>query len=127
MIASLTFFFLISLFRIIFAIDYFEILACKITSRLRGYEGPLDAENDRRVVVIADIHGCYDGLVEILYEAKIIKSRDSCEWKYQNASVLLIQTGDVVDRGPNTLESWKCLGHLQDTAPKGSLMMRLLG
>ena len=35
--------------------------------------------------------------------------------------------GDIVDRGSGATESWECLQYLQDTAPAGSSVIRLVG
>ncbi len=40
---------------------------------------------------------------------------------------LLVQVGDIVDRGPQATEAWECLKHLQATSPEGSAVVRLVG
>lgn len=89
-------------------------------------------EDMRRVVAVGDVHGSYVGLLEVLYQANITKSRDSCIWKSQgdgaNDGVVLVQVGDLTDRGPGALESLECLRALQNGAEAHhSKVVRLLG
>lgn len=83
----------------------------------------------RRIVALGDIHGAYDIMLEDLYDAKIIKSRTSCEWKQQeDDGVVLVQQGDIVDRGAKAWEALQCLRHLQKEAHKyNSKVVRLIG
>jgi Calcineurin-like phosphoesterase len=48
----------------------------------------------KKVVIIGDIHGCYDELSELL---------DAIDWSPQ--SHILILTGDLIDRGPKIRET----------------------
>ena len=84
-------------------------------------------ENDKRIVVIPDVHGAYDGFRSILHDARI-SSNDNCDWLPQpDCGTLLVQLGDIVDRGSGALDTWRCLNHLQDTAPQGTEVIRLVG
>ncbi len=86
-----------------------------------------DIAKNKRIVVIGDVHGDYNGLKENMYQANITVSEDLCEWKSGNNDVLFVQMGDIVDRGPNATEAFMCLRHLQQSAPEGSQVIRLLG
>jgi len=82
----------------------------------------------QRIVSIGDIHGAFEGLLDILYSANITKEHWKCDWKPQNKKLLLIQMGDLVDRGGGALESWECLQKLQRTALENNAeVVRLLG
>ncbi|MDQ4015399.1 MAG: metallophosphoesterase [Thermoproteota archaeon] len=48
----------------------------------------------KKVAIIGDIQGCYDGLSELL---------DAIDWSPQ--SHILILTGDLIDRGPKIKET----------------------
>lgn len=113
-----------------------SILACDMKMRhqecvadVSGGHHPAEQSDDRRIVAIGDVHGAYEGLLELLHAAKITVSASSCEWKSQgNEGVVLVQQGDLVDRGPQAWEALKCLRHLQKEAYKhGSKVVRIIG
>ena len=111
----------------------FDIIACRINSRLRGRplesESVIEATNEsERIVVIGDIHGCLHGFLEVLYHAGLLVAKDICEWNSATVeNTMLVQIGDIVDRGNNTLGVYRCLEHLQDTAPASCRLIRLIG
>jgi hypothetical protein len=75
---------------------------CHAFSRLQGKVdfANISIANEFKIVAIGDIHGCFDGLIEILAHAKIIdrQSEPLCIWNKNIRNTLLIQLGDVVDR-----------------------------
>lgn len=84
--------------------------------------------SSHKIIAIGDIHGSYDGLLEDLFAANITSSPHSCLWKPQPSPTLLVQMGDMVDRGPGALESLECLRSLQSTASENNAkVVRLLG
>jgi hypothetical protein len=77
-----------------------------------------------RVIAVGDVHGEYDVLQRILLHAKLADS--SGHWTGGNA--ILVQTGDVIDRGPKSLESVDLIRSLQEQAIRsGGKVVRLLG
>jgi hypothetical protein len=83
-----------------------------------------------RIVVIGDIHGNWNGMMRILHNAGIVSGIDECSWKVSSpvSAILLIQTGDVVDRGQASLKCFECLNKLQQTAQYySSKVVRLMG
>ena len=77
-----------------------------------------------RVVAIGDIHGAYDGLVEILREAELID--ESHRWIGGGAT--LVQTGDLVDRGPEIRQVMDLMMSLQrQAAEQGGQVIVLMG
>ena len=66
----------------------------------------------QRCIVVGDIHGELDGLKEILNHAGLIDYHDN--WSGYDS--MLIQTGDVIDRGPYSLECVELLRKLQTEA-----------
>ena len=87
-----------------------------------------------RLIVIGDVHGSGIGLRELLDASNITSSTDNslgCRWTPQNdAGTILVQVGDIVDRGPEASEAWSCLDDLQDTAylvNNNTKVIRLLG
>ncbi len=75
-----------------------------------------------RRIVIGDIHGELDGLQQILQNAGLMDANN----KWIGNDSILIQTGDVIDRGPHSLECIALLRSLQKEAPKGAVV-RLFG
>lgn len=79
---------------------------------------------DKRRIVIGDVHGELDGLREILLHARLINDHDS----WTGGKSLLIQVGDVIDRGPCSRECLVLLRSLQSQAPgAGGQVVRLCG
>lgn len=78
----------------------------------------------KRCIIVGDIHGELDGFREILRNAGLIDSQD----KWIGGNNILIQTGDVIDRGPYSLETIALLRKLQKEAvsSKGEVI-RLCG
>ena len=77
-----------------------------------------------RIVAIGDVHGAYDRFVEILKVAGLIDDR--LHWAGGRAH--LVQTGDVVDRGPDSRKAIDLLRQLADEAPKaGGAVHPLIG
>ena len=85
-------------------------------------------EQNVRIIAIGDIHGSYVGLLENLFDANITTSIDICHWRLQDTKTILVQTGDLVDRGPGAIEALDCLKSLQDTAEQyNGQVVRLFG
>jgi hypothetical protein len=78
----------------------------------------------QRVVAIADIHGEFNGFVAILQKTGLIDP--SKHWAGGNA--ILVQTGDIMDRGPKVREVMDLMISLQKEAPRQSgRVIALLG
>lgn len=101
----------------------------RLETSLTGDSSPMKDADGRKIIAIGDVHGAYKGLLEVLHASKITKSPDGCEWADQDAEgVILVQQGDLVDRGPQSLEALTCLRHLQKEADKyNSKVVRLIG
>ncbi len=79
---------------------------------------------EKRRIVIGDVHGELAGLKEILLHAGLINDGDS----WTGGGSLLIQVGDVIDRGQYSLECIGLLRSLQNQAPEaGGQVVRLCG
>ena len=83
----------------------------------------LEAEA-RHVYSVGDLHGDYKSTVKILSSLGLMGS--SGEWTGGNA--ILVQTGDITDRGDESGEIFRTLFRLQDEAPtQGGRVILLLG
>ena len=83
-----------------------------------------DITTTERIVAVGDIHGAFDKFVTILREAKLIDSRN----RWIGGRAILVQTGDVTDRGPDSRKAFDLLRKLADEAAKaGGRVHALLG
>jgi hypothetical protein len=65
-----------------------------------------------RVVAIGDVHGDYDQLVSLLGVARLIDAQG----KWIGEKTHLVQTGDLLDRGPDSRKAMDLLMRLEDEA-----------
>lgn len=84
----------------------------------------IPAARAERVVAIGDIHGDYDAYVAILTEAGLVDDR----LRWRGGDTVLVQLGDVPDRGP---DSRKILDHLmrleKQAKRRGGRVIALIG
>lgn len=78
----------------------------------------------KRIIAIGDLHGDHDAWRAIAKAAGLIDAKG--KWSGGNAT--LVQMGDIVDRGPDSLKIIRDLMSLQKDAPKrGGKVIVLLG
>lgn len=83
-----------------------------------------DLDPNQRVVAIADIHGAFDPLRYILRQADLIDEED----RWVGGRTILVQTGDFLDRGAESVAVARFLRRLQQEAPEsGGRVIVLLG
>ena len=83
-----------------------------------------DITTTERIVAVGDVHGAFEKFVTILREAKLIDSRN----RWTGGRAILVQTGDVTDRGPDSKKVFDLLRKLTDEAAKaGGRVHALLG
>jgi hypothetical protein len=70
------------------------------------------AEGVPRIVAVGDVHGAYDSLVAILRAAGVIDEK----LRWSGGRTHLVQTGDVVDRGPDSRKALDLLRRLEKEA-----------
>ena len=79
---------------------------------------------DARIVAIGDVHGNYEGLVQILQAAELI--HDDGSWS--GGTTTLVQLGDFLDRGAQTREVMDLLRRLKvEAADAGGRVEVLVG
>jgi hypothetical protein len=77
-----------------------------------------------RVVAIGDVHGSYEGLRTILRTTGLTDAQD----RWIGGDAILVQTGDLMDRGADVREVFDLLRRLQREAPAtGGRIVTLLG
>ena len=83
-----------------------------------------DIRTTERVVAVGDVHGAYDQFVGVLRAAGLLDSRD--RWSGRRA--ILVQTGDVLDRGADSRKVLDLLRRLEREANRaGGRVYPLLG
>jgi calcineurin-like phosphoesterase family protein len=65
-----------------------------------------------RIVVVGDIHGAGTNLAQILQAAGLIDAQR----KWRGGAARLVQTGDILDRGPEVREAIELLMRLEGEA-----------
>jgi hypothetical protein len=86
--------------------------------------GVCDITTTERVVAIGDIHGAHDQFTAILRAAKLVDNRD----RWIGGRAILVQTGDILDRGDDSRKSLDLLRRLERDAPRdGGRVLPLLG
>jgi len=65
-----------------------------------------------RVVAIGDVHGDYDQLMALLRSAALIDA----EGKWSGGKTHLVQTGDLLDRGPDSRKAMELFMRLEEEA-----------
>lgn len=81
-----------------------------------------DIETPERIVAIGDVHGAYDALVQILRAAGLVDDRQ----RWSGGKTIFVQTGDVVDRGPDSRTALDLLRRLEAEAPAAGGAVHLL-
>ncbi|HET9272477.1 MAG TPA: metallophosphoesterase, partial [Vicinamibacterales bacterium] len=85
---------------------------------------PCDITTSERVVAIGDVHGAFDNFVAILREAGLIGGNR----RWSGGKAVLVQTGDVLDRGPDSKRVLDLLRNLEgDAARAGGQVHALVG
>ncbi len=77
-----------------------------------------------RVVAVGDVHGAHDSLVQILRQAQLIDEAD----RWVGGDSILVQTGDLLDRGDDVHRVLDLLRRLEgEAAAAGGRVVVLLG
>ena len=92
--------------------------------RAKPDEFPCDVRTTERIVAVGDIHGAYDKFVAILRAAGLIDTRN----RWSGGKAVLVQVGDVLDRGPDSRKAVDLLRKLEGEAQRaGGRVYALVG
>ncbi|KAJ3085598.1 hypothetical protein HK102_014015 [Quaeritorhiza haematococci] len=81
-------------------------------------------DNYTRIVAVGDFHGDFKSTVKVLKMAGIVNK----ELKWAAGRTVFVQTGDIVDRGPDTIALYKLMQDLDKQSRKaGGQVVSLLG
>jgi hypothetical protein len=87
-------------------------------------DSPCDIRTTERVVAVGDVHGAFDNFVAVLRAAQIIDNRN----RWSGRRTVLVQTGDILDRGPDSRKAIDLLRRLERDAQRaGGRVISLLG
>lgn len=76
-----------------------------------------------RIVVIPDVHGDHDRFLDALKLAKVLDANG--QWAMEKGGTVVF-TGDLVDRGPKSLESYDTLASLREKAQQNGCTFKIL-
>ena len=98
---------------------------CLLVSAIMFAPSPLPAQfAPGRIVAVGDLHGDYDAWIAIARNAGLVDAENG----WAGGTTTLVQTGDITDRGPDSL---KIIRHLQkldkEAASAGGRVIVLLG
>lgn len=83
-----------------------------------------DLRTTERVVAVGDVHGAYERFIDILRAAEVIDDRE----RWSGGRTILVQLGDVLDRGPDSRKALDLLRRLEREATRaGGHVYPLLG
>ena len=90
----------------------------------QGQQDVCSIQTAERVVAVGDIHGAFDKFVAILRESGLIDGRR----RWIGGRAILVQTGDILDRGPDSRRALDLIRALTDEAAKaGGRVIPLMG
>ena len=82
------------------------------------------AQANQRIVAVGDLHGDFEVWIDIARDAGLIDAKS----RWAGGGAILVQTGDVTDRGPDSLKIIRHLQKLQKEAEKaGGKVIVLIG
>ena len=100
------------------------IASSQRTTAQSNFNDPCQVRTSERVVAVGDVHGAYDGFVAILRAAGVIDSRD----RWTGGRTVLVQTGDILDRGPDSRRALELIRRLErDASRAGGRVYVVLG
>ena len=78
----------------------------------------------QRIVAVGDLHGDYEAWLDIAREARLMDASG----RWTAGKTILVQLGDITDRGPDSLKIIRSLQQLQKQAPRaGGKVIVVLG
>jgi len=87
-------------------------------------DSPCNIHTTERVVAVGDVHGAFDNFVAILRAAQVIDNRN----RWSGRRTVLVQTGDILDRGPDSRKAIDLVRRLERDAQRaGGRVVSLLG
>jgi hypothetical protein len=99
---------------------------CLVVLAIMVAASPLPAQPAApgRIVAVGDLHGDYDAWLAIARDAGLVDAKN----RWSGGQTILVQTGDIVDRGPDSLKIIQHLRRLEkEAASAGGKVIVLIG
>lgn len=90
----------------------------------------VEVDDADHLYAVSDAHGEYDGLVKLLAANRLIASAepDPARVKWTGGTAILLVLGDLIDKGPKSLEVIDLVRELEAQAPRtGGRVMAMMG
>ena len=86
---------------------------------------PAAAQSSKRIVAVGDLHGDYEAWTAIARDAGLVDARG----RWAGGTTIFVQTGDITDRGPDSLKNHPCepAGTMAASVRSGRLAVALGG
>jgi len=92
-----------------------KVVKCLVKGKDHNKEDEKEKNNGfKRLVALGDIHGDHEHLISILRHAKLIDEENN----WIGTDSILVQMGDIIDRGSETLKAYNTLLDLREQAKK---------
>ncbi|HET7292517.1 MAG TPA: metallophosphoesterase [Vicinamibacteria bacterium] len=99
-------------------------VAASLPTQLGAADDACDVRGVARVVAVGDVHGAYENFVGVLRMSGLVDDQE----RWTGGRAHLVQTGDVLDRGPDSRKALELLMRLEKEASKaGGRVHALLG
>jgi hypothetical protein len=82
----------------------------------------LFADSNRGIIAVGDVHGAYESFVVILQQSQVIDKNK--KWIAENT--ILVQTGDLLDRGPDSRKAMDLLMTLENRHHETIIFLQFL-
>ena len=110
--------------RTVFLVFLVSSLAGFAVRSAAAKEIPYEWSDVPRIVAIGDVHGAYDSFVAVLRNSGLVDE----ELRWIGGKTHLVQTGDVLDRGPDSRKCMDLLMELEERAERaGGRVHALIG
>jgi len=97
------------------------VFACAVSAPSASFGA---TPGPQRIVAVGDLHGDYAAWLDIARAARLIDASN----RWAGGKTILVQLGDITDRGPDSLKIIRSLQQLQKDAPsKGGRVIVMLG
>jgi len=100
------------------------VLALSLNGAPAAQDSGCEFDKVERIVAVGDVHGAYERFLSILKAAQVIDESN----RWSGGKTVLVQTGDVLDRGPDSKKVYEFLRRLtKEASSAGGRVHALMG